>query len=119
MGTLEIEVGGIYTNVKEIFAREVLAIVGGQVDYRDFALSDGAPMSLGSRCSLSHFRTWSWREVTPEEASRLQKDESRKRLHDYMAQLIPQALAAASDEMLLAEVLRRGLGLYLPPKGHR
>jgi hypothetical protein len=114
MGTLEIQVGGTYTNVKEVLAREVLAITGGSVAYRDFMLSDGAPLSPGSRCSLDHFRKWSWRELTPEEASRLQKDESRRRLHDFMAQLIPQALAAATDEMLLAEVRRRGLD---PQKG--
>jgi hypothetical protein len=72
-----------------------------------------APFSGGDRdavrCSLEQVRRWSWREVTLEEASRLQRDESMRRLRAFMAELIPQALAAAPDAMLLVELRRRGL----------
>lgn len=108
MGKLPIEVGGIYTNAGEVFAREVLLIVAGSVEYRDFVLQDGSPLSPCSRCSLSHFQRWSVRPVTPEEASRLRRDESDRSLKEYIRNLIPVALAAASDEALRAEIRRRG-----------
>src|SRR5262245_25115315 len=73
MGTLTIEVGGIYANAKEFLAREVLSIRDGIVEYRDFALEDGQPFSPCSRCSLYHFQRWSARPVTAEEASRLRR----------------------------------------------
>ncbi len=103
-----VEVGGIYTNAGEVFAREVLAIVAESVEYRDFVLEDGAPLSPFSRCSLSHCQRWSVRPVTAEEASRLRRVESDRSLKEYIGDLIPVALAAASDEALRAEIRRRG-----------
>jgi len=108
MGKLPIEVGDIYTNAGEVFAREVLGIVAGSVEYRDFVLQDGTPISPCSRCSLYHFQRWSVRPVTPEEASRLRRDESDRTLKEYVRNLIPMVLATASDEALRAEIRRRG-----------
>jgi hypothetical protein len=108
MKTFDIEVGGVYTNATELFAREVLSIIDGSVLYRDFMLSDGTPISPGSRCSLSHFQRWSARPATPEESSRLRKEESDAPLWAMIREMIPLALGEASDEALLAEVHRRG-----------
>src|SRR5262245_34555885 len=108
MGTLEIEVGGIYANATGFLAREVPSIRDGIVEYRDFALEDGQPFSPCSRCSLYHFQRWSARPVTAEEASRLRREEADASLRAYFRTLIPMVLEAASDDVLRAEVRRRG-----------
>jgi hypothetical protein len=111
MNEFEIQVRGIYASATGALAREVLSIENGWVEYRDFALSDGEPISPCSRCSLHHFRRWSARPVTAEEQRRLRRDVADMRLRLFAQQSIPMALEAASDSALRAEIRRRGLRL--------
>lgn len=107
-----IEVRGVYTNRSEVFAREVLELVGYDVIYRDFALRDGKPMSSYSKCSLHTFRTWTARRCTPEEDARLLRNvpsRSDLMLRNLAADPKKLTLEAISDDELLAEVRRRGL----------
>jgi hypothetical protein len=104
-----ITLGGVYTNHSEVFAREVLEIEGGRVAYRDFAISDGEPMSSWRQCSQSTFRSFAVRECTPEEISRLRRNEvSRAELGSRMITL---DIKDISDSDLLNEVRRRGLSV--------
>lgn len=109
---VEIEVGGVYTNSAAASAREVLELEGRDVVYREFVLFDGQPVSFRSRCAVRTFREWAARPCTPEESARLSRDvpaQAELLLRDATAGLIKLALAAASDDQLLAEVRRRGL----------
>jgi hypothetical protein len=107
---IEIEVGGVYTHAKGIFAREILKISpDGMVHYRYYGLSDGAVISPQAMCSGATFHGWISRPLTPEERSRLQPFRVDDKKAEQLRGLVQKAVAAATDEMLLAEVRRRGL----------
>jgi hypothetical protein len=106
--SIKIEVGGVYTHEKEIFVFEVRR--DRMVLYRSYGLSDGAVVSPHSLCSLGTFSNWISRPLTPQERSRLQPGRVDDEMREYIRGLIQKALAAAPDEVLLAEVRRRGLG---------
>jgi hypothetical protein len=107
---IEIEVGGVYTHAKGIFAREVLEIGrDGMIHYRYYGLSDGAVISPQAMCSSATFCNWITRPLTPAERSRLQPVRFDDTKGEQLRGLVQKAVAAVTDEMLLAEVRRRGL----------
>jgi hypothetical protein len=115
MASIGIELGGVYANASEVFAREVVAITNDEVTYHDYALLDGAPIGRCCRCSLLAFKRWAARPLAPTEIGALRRDEGAAREKAMAEAMIRSALAAASDEAIRREFYRRGLNRV--PKG--
>jgi hypothetical protein len=125
MKQADIHEGEWYTK-DGLFARQVLSI-GEMVHYRDFAMSDGQPISLSSLCGLSSFAVWCRRKLTPEEVARMNVDEADRKAQaerdswretlTFVAEAsADHYLYAATDQALQEETLRRELSA-LPALG--
>jgi hypothetical protein len=76
---MELEEGRAYTNRSEVFGREIIALEGKNVQYRDFMLSTGEPIASFRVCSRGTFRTFAVRLCTDEEIARFRRDESARK----------------------------------------
>lgn len=110
----KIETGCAYTGGTGTFAREIIEILGTEITYRNFLLSDGEPLNSRRKCARATFRKWADRTCTPEEMARFQRNVEPlydRALSNLLNELdLPRKfLEVPSDADLLAEVRRRGL----------
>ncbi len=107
MQVSDIRAGKFYV-WKNSTVRQVVGSTASKVYWRDFSLVDGRPFGSGT-CSIGHFAQNIARAALGEEIARLQLDEADAKETERMQALVYAGLRAASDEMLLEEVQRRGL----------
>jgi hypothetical protein len=104
----EIKPGKFYAN--EYLIREIIEEnEKGNVYWRSYILSDGSPTGDNGLCSQQSIRKWADREATPEEIARLRRLEAQAREFEVDRELVHLILRKIPDELLIAEVNRRGL----------
>ncbi len=71
-----IRVGGVYVNSFRGIAKRVLAADRWGIEYRSYALANGAEL-MTSRCSIYYFRRWAEREATQDEYATLRSTQEK------------------------------------------
>lgn len=109
VGVREIRAGGFYANEEKGYVREAARVEeDGTVHWRAYFLSTGESAWSGA-CSLAHLMRWSDREATPDEVGRLRRADAELEEIEAGAELLFGLLGRLPDDVLLAEVRRRGL----------
>jgi hypothetical protein len=110
MGRFEVRVGGFYVNDSKGLVREITHEDedGEYVYWRSYALSDGRPTGDGLKCSPYTILQWANREATPAEVARMQRGDADSRQMMEALSLADKVLKSVTDDMLFAEVRRRG-----------
>jgi hypothetical protein len=105
----QIRVGGFYVSESKGLVREVWDEKDGDVYWRAYVLRTGEPLGGGLVCSKYHLSRWADREATPEEIERMRVDQAVGKEMARGMEIANLVLQNMPDEMLLAEVRRRGL----------
>lgn len=95
--------GKFYLKTDGIFVRQVLAIMGSEVAWQGFGADDGSPVGRGI-CSIGTLMTWAERELTPEEAAKMNTAQAVAKFEDDQAAMV----ASLPTQVLLRELRKRG-----------
>ncbi len=115
MSIHNVEAGKFYVNEGNGKVRQVMAVNGGQIFWRQFDLRTGETHDYDNdECSQSYFiKQWATREATPNEVARMQVEASNALLLEERNQRVQTALNLASNAELFAEIRRRQLLMRL------
>lgn len=108
MGASQIEAGDMYVSQTGIFARDVLSVGGRIVHYRQYDYPQGRPRSVIQECTAESLWRWSGRLLGEAEAERI-RGIGRPVLLEERARSEQSVWAAATDALVFAEFLKRGM----------
>ncbi len=104
-----VRTGHFFVNEEKGLVREItFEKPDGNVLWRSYYAADGRPTGDSFLCSIARILQWADREATPAEVARMQRDDGRAEEMARTIELVNQILANAPDELLLAEIRRRG-----------
>lgn len=113
--TLPLEENAGYVNRGGYIARVIISLQGATIIYADFGWPDGTLFNPQGRCDRNTFRRWAGRQLTADERSKLDLSQAMTLADNKLEDLCRRVISSIPDEMLLAEVRRRGL---LPEEAH-